>query len=427
MNASFEHTRNYAQYRQYCGLKQNWKVNYKDINLADACAIDLIDAIVVGHKASYYHIICALFQRIQVAPLKDAFETHTNIFTFAFPNRKDHLALSKAYVSSVDDSRLVVLDYYYSPRKSISRWLHFWKEVRTLPISFINRVFSAARMAGYSGVIDDLEKQFASVNLNTKQFIPFCATVYHEALLTLFFRSKGATTYYTFHGVFGRYLQFIANDVVNGDNILSNYVLAFGEGQRQDLIHDFEVNPNIIKVAGNPKYPYHKIQIQNTFQSCLILGGAGMYDDALRQLLLEADKLADQLQIKMALKPHPLSKIYEDAVWKQIKHITLLDKSDTITSLFDTCQYDFAITHNTSSYYECMIAGLKPFRWGNNENVDFEGMEDRFYTAEQLERMIRDAKQTDSAILSQEAEQLLIHVIGYGINNYNQIINASLE
>ena len=427
MSASFENTKNYAQYRQYCELKRNWKVNYKGINLVEACAIDLIDAIVVGHQANYYHIVCALSQRIRVAPLKKAFETRTNIFTFAFPNRKDHLALSRAYVSSVDDSWLVVLNYYYSPYKSISRWLHFWKEVRTLPITFINRVFIAARMAGYSCVIDDLEKQFASVNLNSKQLIPFCATVYHEALLTLFFRSKGATTYYTFHGIFGRYLQFIANDVVNGENILSNYILAFGEGQRQDLIRDFHVSPNKIKVAGNPKYPYHQIQIQNSFRSCLILGGAGMYDEALRQLLIEADKLAEQMHIQMALKPHPLSKIYEDEVWKQIKHITLLDKSDTITSLFDSGQYDFAITHNTSSYYECMIAGLKPFRWGNNENVDFEGLDDRFYSAKQLEQMIQDAQQTDSALLSQEAEQLLIRVIGYGINNYNQLINGTLE
>ena len=424
---SFEKTRNYDKYLQYRKLKHDWKVIYRNINLVDACSVDLLDAMVLGHKADYYHIACAMLQRIHIKPLRKAFAQNTNIFTFAFPKRKDHLDLSRAYASSVKDSGWVMLKYFYTPYKSISRWLLFWRQVRSLPLSFSDIAFIAARMAGYSCVIDELEKQFATIEINNKRFIPFCAPAYHEAVLTSFFRNKGVKTFCTVHGVFGRYLQLIANDIVNGENILSDYVLTFGEVQRQDLINDFEINSDKVIVAGNPKYPYHRIQIKNTFSSCLILGGIGLYDNELRQLIIEADKVAERRQIKMALKPHPLSKIEEDDIWKQIKHITLIDKSNTLTALFESGEYDFAITHNTFSYYECMIAGLKPFRWEKNENINYKGLDDRFDSAEQLEQQIKNAEEADSNALSHEAEQLLVNVIGYGINNYNQIINGTLE
>lgn len=427
MNNSFVHTSNYAQYRRYRELKRQWRVEYKGINLVEACAIDLIDTMVVGSTISYYHMMCALLQRIVLAPLKEAFARSRNVFTFAFPKRRDHLALSNAMVASVEDSTQVVLSYYYTPYKCVRRWLRFIRQVSRLPLSMKNKAYIAAKMAGYSCVIDELEECFRDDDLRGKRLIPSCATIYYEALLVLFFRRKGVTTFYTLHGVFGRYKQVIANDVVNGENILTDYVLTFGESQRQDLIRDFDVKPDRIKVAGNPKYLYHPIAIRNTFHSCLILGGVWMYDAELRQLLLEADKVAGQLNITMALKPHPLSKIYEDEVWGKIEHITLLDKSATITSLFASGKYDFAITHNTSSYYECMIAGLKPYRWGNNENIDFEGLDDRFCNAGQLAELLQAARQTPAHVLSAEAEQVLKSVVGYGLNNYNQLINGSLQ
>lgn len=420
---SFESANNYAQYCQYLELKHNWQVCYKGINLVEACAIDLIDAIVTVHEANYYHIACALFQRVRTRPIYEAFKQNINVFTFAFPERKDHLALSNTFVETVENSGQVILEYFYTPYKSATRMICYWRRVRNLPLSFKNRLYIAARMAGYSCVVDDLEKQFSEIDLKGKRLIPFCAAVYHEALLTLFFKKKGVTTFYTFHGVFGRYKQYIANDVVNGENIISDYVLTYGESQRKDLIRDFGVPMDKIIVAGNPKYPYHPIQIKNTFQSCLILGGIGIYDDALGQLLLEADKVSEMLGIKMALKPHPLSKIYHNPILKQIKNITLIDKSETLSSLFKTGKYDFAITHNTSSYYECMMSGLKPFRWGNDENVNFEGLDDRFYSAIELERLIKGAKMAENTALSKEAEALLADVVGFGINKYNEIIN----
>lgn len=420
---SFESAHNYSDYQRYLDIKRRLHINYHKINMVDACAIDLIDALVVHSKSDCYHVCCALLQRICIAPLREAFEKHKNVFTYGVLRRSDHEALSHAMAESVDDSQWVRIEYTYRPYKSISRFLRFWFAVRSLPVSLVSRAYIAAKMAGYSCVIDDLETNFRDFSLAGKHYIPFCAPINHEALMTLYFKTKGAKTYCTFHGNFGRYVGQIANDVVNGENIHTDRVLVFGETQKNDLIRDFAIDPQKISVAGNPKYPYRPISLKGSYTSCLILGGIGLYDEDLRELLLVVEAVAKQTDITFALKPHPLSHIQNDDVWKEISHVRLLDKAQTIQTLFQSDEYDFAITHNTSSYYECFIAGLKVFRWAKNENLDFEGLDDRFVNGEQLLEKIKKASETSNEILSQEAETLLKNVLGYGLNKYNQYIN----
>lgn len=424
---SFRVARNYSDYLRYKEIKRELNIHYRDINMADVCAVDLINALVVHAEESWYHVACALLQRVNLQPIVRAFSHYKNVFSFGTKNRKDHEELSHSIANSVKESGWVRLEYCYRPNKIISRGIYFWRRVRQLPLSFVNRAFLAAKMAGYSCVIDDLEKAFRNVHIACENYIPFCAPIYHEALLTLFLKQKGIRTFCTFHGMFGRYLHDIAIDIVNGENIHTDYALAFGETPRQDLINDFGVDANRIKIAGNPKYPYHPIHLKNTYTSALILGGSGIYDTELRKLLLVAEDVAKQANIAFALKPHPRSNIQNDTIWNQLSHIRLLDKTQTIQSLFLSDEYDFAITHNTTGYYECFIYGLKSFRWAKNENLDFEGLDDRFEDGQQLLAQIERASKTSTEILSQEAEHLLKNVIGYGINNYNLIINGALE
>lgn len=424
---SFRVAQNYPDYLRYKEIKHNINISYHGINMADACAVDLINAIVVKSEESWYHVACALLQRVNLKPLRQSFLQYQNVFTYGTIGRKDHEELSHAIANSVEKGGWVRLEYIYRINRIISRGLYFWLKVRKLPISFVNRAYLSAKMAGYSCVVDELEKEFKGIVLERKQFIPFCAPICHEALFTLFFRKMGVRTYCTFHGMFGRYLHKIANDVVNGENIHTDYILAFGETPRQDLITDFCINAERIKVAGNPKYPYHPIQIKNTYTSALILGGIGLYDNELRELLIEVEKVGKKSNITFSLKPHPRSNIQNDGIWRQLKHVRLLDKSQTVQSLFLSNEFDFAITHNTTAYYESFIYGLKAFRWAKNENLDFEGLDDRFVDGQQLLKQISRASETPTEILSQEAEELLKRVLGYGINNYNQIINGALE
>jgi hypothetical protein len=420
---TFQVARNYTDYLLYKDIKRDLDIHYKGINMVDVCAVDLINAIVLRQNETWYHVGCTLIQRVNLQPLLHAFVHYKNIFSFEAVGRKDHEELSHAIAESVEESAWVRIEYIYRPDKIVSRGLYFWWKVRNLPTSFVNKAYLAARMAGYSCVVDQLMETFQNVSLEGKNYIPFCSPIYHEALFTLFFRQRGVKTYCTFHGMFGRYMHQITNDVVNGENIHTDRVLTFGETPRYDLIHDFGVDPDKISVAGNPKYSYHPILLKNTYTSCLILGGTGSYDKELRELLLTVEEIAKHSKISFALKPHPRSNIQNDNVWKQLAHIRIIEKDQTIQSLFESNGYDFAITHNTTSYYECFIYGLKPFRWATNENLNFDGLDDRFVNEEQLLEKIEKASKTSTEILSQEVEILLKNVLGYGVNRYNQYIN----
>ena len=61
--------------------------------------------------------------------------------------------------------------------------------------------------------------------------------------------------------------------------------------------------------------------------------------------------------------------------------------------------------------------------YSRTENLNFEGLDDRFVNEEQLLEKIEKASKTSTEILSQEAEILLKNVLGYGVNRYNQYIN----
>jgi hypothetical protein len=111
--------------------------------------------------------------------------------------------------------------------------------------------------------------------------------------------------------------------------------------------------------------------------------------------------------------------------WKDA--ITLMDNTNTINEMLGSGEYDFAITHNTATYYECMYYGVKPLRWGRNENLDFEGLDDKFNNFEEFDNKINKSKQKRADEISQEAENLLVNVFGMGINRYNEYINGTKQ
>ena len=44
---SFRVARNYSDYLRYKEIKRELNIHYRDINMADVCAVDLINALVV--------------------------------------------------------------------------------------------------------------------------------------------------------------------------------------------------------------------------------------------------------------------------------------------------------------------------------------------------------------------------------------------
>ena len=73
------------------------------------------------------------------------------------------------------------------------------------------------------------------------------------------------------------------------------------------------------------------------------------------------------------------------------------------------------------------VLRCEPLRWGRNENLDFEGLDDKFNNFGELEAVISKSREKRADEISQEAENLLVNVFGMGINRYNEYINGTKQ
>ena len=421
---AFEQTENFQQYRRYKTLKNEFLYCYKGIDLIKVISIDLVEIIVCGEKKTIRHIGDALFRRLNTNILVEAFNQNKTVFSHDYPKRKDHVELATLVQQEVENSELVFLNYHFK------YWFNLFLFVRNFfivakqikGVSLRNKLYLAARLVYYRRMTDDLNNAFQNIDLQRKIYVPFSSSAYNEALLTLFFYQKGVKTFHLFHGFFGRYQQEIPKDIIAGENIFTDTILAFSETQRNDLISDFGVDADTIFVAGHPKYPEKKISIDTTFKSCIILGGIKFYDEHLEVLLKLLDGIAEELRMRFYLKPHPHSDIVNSSTFKNCKNIVLLDKTETLKHLFSSGKYDCAITHNTSSYCDCMYYNIVPLRWKVGENMNFEGFEDKFYDEESLKTLIEKYRQMNKEDLNNMITALLKNSYGIGINNYKELI-----
>jgi hypothetical protein len=420
---SFESTKNYKEYLQYKQLKSTLVCNYKGIDLIKALSVDIIEITVCKHKKTIKSILVSLLRRLDIKPLHEAFCQHKTVFTFNFPTRNDHWDLVMAMSKDVKDATVIPLQYHYVFWFNFWLWFKYFFSISCkVKTSFRNRLYLTARCLFFVRIIKHLNIYFSDNAYPTKIYVPFCSQTYTESCLTLFFKQKGLKTFNVFHGILGRYKMFFTNDVVAGENILAEHILVFNETQKSDLIRNFGINANRIAIAGNPKYSAKNIAVKNSFKSSIILGGISPFDVYLEQLLLLADKIAETEKISFSLKPHPLSRIQTTKTFQKCKHIQLINKELTLKQIFDSDKFDFAITHNTSTYYECMYYGLLSLRWGMGENFDYDGFDDKFYDMDSFLQIVKRYKNEDMQIMNQKIKRLLVNSYGMGIDNYGQLI-----
>ena len=417
---AWRNTDNYNQYLAYLGIRESWKDSYKGINVIDALSSEIISLFVAGACPDWYHVGCELLKRVDPTNLRHAFSVATTICTFNATIRKDHREMSHLVQSSINDSIWVELAYKYRPWGVLLPFIkEYFAVTKRLQLSFRRRCYLAACLVAYKKNIDILLGSFQNIDLKGRNLVPFSATTYYESLLTLFFKTKGVVTYTTFHGILGHYRQHITNDVVLGLNIQSDYALAFSKEQKADLETHFGIAAERIYIAGNPKYPYRDIAYDKVGKKCLILSGVSYYDEDIKKLLPLAEEVGQEMGITFSIKPHPSSMIREEDI-TQYPHIGIIEKSQTVQQLLSSNEYKVAISHNTTAYFECLYYGVRPLRWGINENLNFKMLDEIFTSKEQLQQYLFSTPDTD---YTQRAQQLLTDVLGMGINRYNEIIN----
>lgn len=426
---SFETTSNYSLYQKYKQIKESLSFNYKGIELSNAIASTLLGIVVYNSAEKYRGFILLPFLRIRTEKFRKAFMLNDVVFSTFFKGRNDYTELVTNIQATVKNSCIVPINPH---KKSIRLNIHtIWLMTRfifsnTLLKEFglrqkLNLIF---RLIYICHQVDELEMAFLNYNIQGKKYIPFNSSVCLEALITLFFNSKGVDTFHIFHGIFGRYNDKIANDIINGENITAKTIIAFGDVTRLDMINDFGHSAEKVFIGGNPKYPDKEISVKTTFKKCIVLNGFGYYDNDFIKLLMLLENIANETGIAFDIKPHPNSNILSYPEVAEFKHLTFIPKGKTVKQLFQNQSYDFAITFNTVTYYECMYYNLVSLRYAVNENLNFEGLEDRFADKETLLERIKYFKTIKEDLLNKSIKQLLIRSLGLSINNYDKIINS---
>lgn len=424
---SFESAINYNTYNKYVNLKNKLRYDYKGINLAVVCAIDFIEIFIDDRKITLRKLAEILFKRLKLRQIKKTFCNYDYLFTSDVPGRKDHEQLIQNIQNDIPNSSYTKLEYYFIPYFNPIRFYKFLKHLRKEEeirnVFFLQQFYLAAKFTFYARLIDKLEYTFNKMDLDGKRYIPLNSSAYTESALTMYFNNKKVNTFHIFHGFFGNYKQKIANDVVNGDNITAHNILAMSEKQKEDLVRDFLLDKNRISITGHPKYKGLPAKPKLTFKKCLVLNGISTYDESFLSLLPILEEISEETGIEFSIKPHPLSKISKRYDFSKSK-INIIDKTIGIKDLLSSAKFDFAITHNTSSYYECLYHGLIAFRWDIETNMQFTGLDDKFASKKELLAKIEAFKiYSDNAdVLYNNIKKILEYNIGIGINNYSKEI-----
>lgn len=424
---SFESCSNYTDYLAYKEFKREHPLWYKGINLTEICSVELIAILVTKQpKFTVREIIGILLSQIDLKLIYNAFAEGDIVCTCYCPKRADHRKLMTDICKSINEAKLIHLQVFY--RCFFNPFLfvrHLVWSISHLKANVSTHFMMAAKLCFCKRTIDNLNGVFAETDLTRKQYLPLLGQAYHEAILLHFFKQKGVSTYAMFHGIIGRYKRTIPLDVVLGENIVADKVLALSEFQRQILIEEFGIDPSIVYVAGNPKYPSRDIVVKKEMKRCIVLGGVSAYDDALLQLLQLLETCSGKIGIKCFFRPHPTSKVIFNPAYKVMRGIQLLDSKKTLMEILSSGEFDMAITCNTTAYYECMYYGVIPLRWARGENHKWKGLDDRFYDEASFFEKVLEIRMSGPIQYCGQMKEALVSELGVGINNYNQIVNGT--
>jgi hypothetical protein len=424
---SFEATSNFEEYKKYQELKKSLILNYKGIDLIKVVAFELFNMTVSKNGIKSYKFLFLPFLRIDCSKFAKALKSNSTLITSLFNDRPDYLELLEGIQRSVERSEIVQINphkisFRLNLKATAKCCSFFYHNPYLGNYGICNKAYLILRTIYACHLIDDLDKTFHREDLQSKNYIPFNSAVGIEVVLTQYFNKEGANTFHIFHGLFGRYKLSIANDIINGENITAKKILSFGETTRGDLINDFLKPQSDVLVAGNPKFPAKKISVKSTFKRCIVLNGFGYYDKDSEKLFNLVNQIAAKREIVFDIKPHPSSKITEEKYKNKFWRINFLPQSISLRELLKQGDYDFAITLNTVTYYECLYYDLICLRYGIGENLNFIGLDDRFYDEQSMIEKINELKSENLYSLNSSIESLLKNTLGMGINNYNKLI-----
>jgi len=378
------------------------------------------------------HILKSFFKSIHFERIIKDFETHRTIFT-CFVNRADHINFVTSCKSNILDSVLIQSNTI-SPKLNINPLhilLSLWQvlKLRHLKISLKSKIYLASQLCYNLNIEKDLRMILLKNKqaIKTKNYVALISSFGLENLLCQVINTYTKINTYTLsHGV--SYVDYKLNrplDYINGYNISAQYVFVWGKSSKIDLTNNYNFPSNRIIIGGNPKYLAKEINLKTIFNNCIVLLPRKIYDESNLSLLRLISKCQKNYSFEVFLKLHPSLDFQKYEIIANQYGFKICPGKNTLAQELSSDIYDFAIAYNTTAYYESMYYNLPCLRYAENENEMYYGLNDKFSTSYELQKLIIDFKNMNHKLLNQEVTILLHEILGVGINTYAKYLNSN--
>jgi hypothetical protein len=415
-------------FKKYKSIKDNFNVVYKGYQLNGIMAKDFIFCAykMQDYKFTTSFIKSKLFYAQDLQDFKDLLIQENVMFSFDNYGM-DHLDLLQTIRDQLDDSVL------FQPKNQYKRHINFGNIIisflqilifsKIKNINYKHRFYFFLVLVQYKNTISLLEKYSSKVNIT--KFIPYLSCFPLDSIICQFFKKRNIKTYGIQHALYCSFLDYrtyIPYDVINIENLQSDYILGWGNFTKEVLIKWGKSESQFL-LAGNPKYlDINKVVIKaSAFKKCILCLARDLYFDGNVRLLKIAKEL-ERIGIEVHLKFHPRSDLKKYEVYLKSNNCSIFSPDTSIRSSIEIVNPDFVIVYNSTVYYENYINGLITFRYAFNSNDIPFGLNDEFVNFNELKVKINEFKNKNKIELTEEINKMVNRFCALGINNYREIL-----
>ncbi len=282
-------------------------------------------------------------------------------------------------------------------------------------------LYIAAHICFYASVMDDLKR----IDLSPKKYCAFSSVHPLEAIFVEYFKQRNIPTYSLQHGIYYIFKNTFIADSLAYKNFNADYHLCWGQYSKDEFVA-YGIDSSKLVIAGYPRKIETVVKSVWDRKKCVVLLSRVIYHKENINLLVLLSQLANEKGVKFSLKLHP-SLDFELYAELARKHgFDIVDKSVTMTELFKNNDYGWAISVNTSTYYEAYMSGLPTLRYTPVGAFDdpTSVYDNDFCTYEQLCKSYHEIPFDTMAIYLNEADDILCHIVGMGENSYGEILKV---
>jgi hypothetical protein len=271
----------------------------------------------------------------------------------------------------------------------------------------------------YANAISEISKyRFNKV----EKFVCLCDSQEIENLLTQFFQTQKVPTYAFMEGIMFVFQGEVPFDCIQYENLTTDTKLSWGNYSRDELVK-YGIAPERIKVAGYPKIvDGRKLKKNNTYRKCMALLSRDTFRSSNMCLLEILSNFSNEQEIWLKLHPGCDKSHYEK--YASDHNMKIVPTEKTVNECLNQEEFDYAISVNTSAYYEALMRGLPCFRLYDGKFNLMYGLDDTFGSVEDFIAVYEKFAKKPTKEYQLEIDNVLKYAIGYSVDEYKSILIA---